>query len=108
MAIIMVTVDQYITDDGWWYLSCVCHEQVVPDSPAYYCERCNKHAGVSSYVSNELLNMVGKCYLFKVFSKVGAGCDGEKCHPISKINDDEELIEKFKRHNSEVIKLDME
>ncbi|RHN73994.1 hypothetical protein MtrunA17_Chr2g0304761 [Medicago truncatula] len=89
MAIIMVTVDQYITDDGWWYLSCVCHEQVVPDSPAYYCERW-------------------KCYLFKVFSKVGAGCDGEKCHPISKINDDEELIEKFKRHNSEVIKLDME
>jgi len=27
----------------WWYLSCVCHEQVVPDSRAYYCQRCNQH-----------------------------------------------------------------
>jgi len=63
---------------------------------------------MSSYVPDELLNMVGKCYLFKVFSKVGAGCDGEKCYLISKINDDEELSGRFKRHNSEVIKLDME
>jgi len=31
----MAIVDQYVTDGGWWFLSCVCHEQVVPDSPAY-------------------------------------------------------------------------
>jgi len=63
---------------------------------------------MSSYVPDELLNMVEKCYLFKVFSKVGVGCDGEKCYPISKINDDEELSGRFKCHNSEVIKLDMD
>jgi len=43
MSIVMATVDQYVADGGWWFLSCVCHEQVVPDSLAYYCERCNKH-----------------------------------------------------------------
>jgi len=36
----------------------------------------------------------------KVFSKVDAGNNGEKCYSISKINDDEELIGRFKRHNS--------
>jgi len=54
---------------------------------------------VTSYVPNELLNMVEKGYMFKI----GAGVNGEKCYPISKINDDEELIGRFKRHNSEVI-----
>jgi len=63
---------------------------------------------VTSYVPNKLLNMVEKCYLFKVFSKVGAGANGEKCYPISKINDNEELIGRFKRHNSEVINFDKE
>jgi len=43
MFVIMATVDQYVIDGGWWYLSCVCHEQVVHDSRAYYCERCNKY-----------------------------------------------------------------
>ena len=63
---------------------------------------------MTSYVPNELLNMVGKCYLFKVFPKVGARVNDEKCYPISKINDDEELIGRFKRHNSEVINFDQE
>jgi len=53
---------------------------------------------MSSYVPDEILNIVEKCYLFKVFSKVGVGCDGEKCYSISKINDDEELSGRFKCH----------
>ncbi|WJX68328.1 hypothetical protein P8452_52706 [Trifolium repens] len=55
---------------------------------------------VSDYVPEPISKMVGKCYLFMVFTKVSPGDDADKCYPVSKVTDDDALIQSFKRQQS--------
>ncbi|KAK2368700.1 replication factor A protein [Trifolium repens] len=43
ICVIMGTVEMVDTENGWWYLGCICHNKVFPDSGMYYCLRCTKH-----------------------------------------------------------------
>ncbi|PNX86476.1 replication factor-A carboxy-terminal domain protein, partial [Trifolium pratense] len=36
-------VEDIVGGEEWWYLSCKCHNVVVPDFGAYYCNSCVKH-----------------------------------------------------------------
>ncbi|QCD86684.1 hypothetical protein DEO72_LG3g1209 [Vigna unguiculata] len=39
--VVFGTIKYIITEEDWWYTSCVCNKVVYPDSNMFFCEKCN-------------------------------------------------------------------
>ncbi|PNX85582.1 replication factor-A carboxy-terminal domain protein, partial [Trifolium pratense] len=81
----------------------VMHDRMAAEFFGMSCSQMLKYDGkdaVPDYVPESFSNMVGKCYLFMIFTKVSAEDDADKYYPVSKVTDDDALIQSFKRLQS--------